>query len=301
MVEFDKQFVYFVDICNMKLIQFEPLFLRHFSTAVWPFPLHNHNHYELMFAAKGSGIHELNKANTAYSGDTIFFLAPEDHHDFNIAAETQFSVIKFLPSVLQGGINSNTTDYWDNLLTSLSRKWYSSADEINADTQFLNKVNSIMSLMISEWQDNNHQVTEIHTNLLRSLLLMIDKRIKKANDTTSQYGVTQIERIQNYIHSHIHFPEKLTVKHLSETFTMSESGLRSTFRKKMGMSLGIYISSLKIEMIKDRIKNSETSLSEIAIEFGFTDSSHFNKFFQKHTTINPLRFRKENFKFLLMR
>ncbi|MDA6071045.1 AraC family transcriptional regulator [Flavobacterium sp. AC] len=277
----------------MKLVQFEPLFIRYFSTSVWPFPLHNHNHYEFMFVAGGSGTHELNKISTEYKGDTMFFLAPEDHHDFYIAEECQFSVIKFLPGVLKAGINSSTTDYWDNLLTSLTRKWHLYAVEINNDVQFLNKISTIMQLMISEWQDNNQQVTEIHTNLLRSLLLLIDKRMKNANDTTAQYGMTQIERIQNYIHSHIHFPEKLTVKNLSNTFRLSESGLRGIFKKNMEMSLGTYISSLKIEMIKNRIRNSECSLSEIALEFGFTDSSHFNKFFQKHTAINPLGYRKE--------
>lgn len=278
----------------MKLVQFKPLFIRSFSTSVWPFPLHNHNHYELMFVAGGSGTHELNKISTDYSGETVFFLAPEDNHDFNIAEECQFSVIKFLPSVLKAGINSSTTDYWDNLLTSLSRKWNLSADEINNDAPFLKKVSSIMEVMIAEWHENNQQVTEIHTNLLRSLLLLIDSSTKNVNDTTAQYGVTQIERLQNYIHSHIHFPEKLSVKNLSVTFGLSESGLRSIFRKGMEMSLGIYISSLRIEMIKNRIRNSESSLSEIALEFGFTDPSHFNKFFQKHTAVNPLRYRKDN-------
>lgn len=277
----------------MKLVQFEPLFIRYFSTSVWPFPLHNHNHYELMFVAGGSGTHELNKISTDYSAETVFFLAPEDNHDFNIAAECQFSVIKFLPGVLKAGINSSTTDYWDNLLSGLSRKWNFSANEINNDAPFLKKVSSIMQLMISEWQGNHEQVTEIHTNLLRSLLLLIDGRMKNVNDTTAQYGITQIERMQNYIHSNIYFPEKLTVKKLSGTFRLSESGLRAVFRKNMEMSLSTYINSLKIEMIKNRIKNSENSLSEIAVEFGFIDSSHFNKFFKRHTAINPLGYKKE--------
>lgn len=277
----------------MKLVQFEPLFIRYFTTSVWPFPLHNHNHYELMFIAKGNGIHELNHVATEYAGDTLFFLSPEDSHDFRIAEETRFSVIKFLPGVLKGGINSSTTDYWDNLLSNLTRKW-NSLDAPNGDRQFLDQVIGITRLMISEWQDNNQQVTEVHTNLLRSLLLIMDKKMRGTNNTAiTQYGITQLDRIQNYMHSHIHFPEKLTIKHLSETFSQSESGLRGIFRKGMGMSVGIYISLLKIETIKNRIKNSDNSLAEIALEFGFTDPSHFNKFFQKHVNMNPLRYKRE--------
>lgn len=246
-----------------------------------------------MFISGGSGRHELNRLTTSYSGNTIFFLSPEDSHYFEIKDETCFSVIKFLPTVLKGGINTSATDFWDHLLNSLVRKW-NSVNEKNADVQVTNKLFAIVELMIGEWQENNEQVTEIHTNLLRSLLLVMDKHIKGNGDIgITQYGVTQIERIQHYIHSNIFLPDKLTLKHLSDTFGQSVSGLRGVFKNKMGMSVGAYISSLKIEMIKGRIRNSDHSLSDIALEFGFADPSHFNKFFQKHTATTPLRYKKQ--------
>jgi AraC-like DNA-binding protein len=38
--------------------------------------------------------------------------------------------------------------------------------------------------------------------------------------------------------------------------------------------------------------NSNNTISEIAGEFGFADSSHFNKFFKQQTGANPLAYRK---------
>lgn len=287
-----KKIVLFDKINLMKLVQFESLFIRHFQTTVWPFPLHNHNHYELMLISDGNGTHELNKQINPYSGNTIFILSPEDTHDFNIETETQFRVIKFLPSVLNGGINPSTSDYWSYLLMHLVRKWNSRVKNTNEDI-LTTKIITIIDLMINEWKDNEEKVSEIHTNLLRSLLLLMDRHLKDTNNTAiSHYGETQIERIQNYIHSHIHFPDKLTVKYLSSTFGLSESGLRGLFKKQMEMSMGSYINALKIETIKNRIRNSTHSLSEIALEFGFTDSSHFSKFFQKHTGIKPLNYKR---------
>ncbi|MDM1096909.1 helix-turn-helix transcriptional regulator [Myroides odoratimimus] len=276
----------------MKLVQFEPLFLRHFRTEEWPFTYHNHNHYELMLISEGSGIHNLNKEQSVYQGDTVFFLSPEDSHHFYIEKRTRFRVIKFLPSAVKDGVNASTTDYWDNLLINLGRRWEVVKRNV-VDIELVNKIISIIDLMIIEWEVNNKKVSELHTNLLRSVLLLMDKYTADNTHIIDQYDTSKIERIQNYIHANIHAPEKLVLKRLSYSFGLSESGFRNYFSTNMGMNLTQYINGLKIEMIKKRIKHSDHNLSAIALEFGFTDASYFTKYFIKHTALTPLQFKKE--------
>ncbi|WHT72730.1 AraC family ligand binding domain-containing protein [Myroides odoratimimus] len=228
----------------MKLVQFEPLFLRHFRTEEWPFTYHNHNHYELMLISEGSGIHDLNKEQSIYRGDTVFFLSPEDSHHFYIEEKTRFRVIKFLPSALKDGVNASITDYWDNLLINLGRMWEVRKVK-GIDIELVNKIISIVDLMIIEWEVNNKQVSELHTNLLRSVLLLMDKYTADNTHIIDQYDTSKIERIQNYIHAYIHLPDRLGVKHLSHEFGLSESGFRNYFSTNMGMSLTQYINGLK--------------------------------------------------------
>ncbi|WP_121964751.1 AraC family transcriptional regulator [Myroides sp. N17-2] len=275
----------------MKFVQFEPLFLRHFRTEQWPFTYHNHNHFELMLLSEGHGVHDLNKEESNYQGDTVMFLSPEDSHHFYIEGQTRFRVIKFLPSAVKDGINTSSSDYWDNLLISLARKWNSGKFKTD-DITLISKIKAIIDLMIVEWEENKQQVSELHINLLRSVLILMDKYCTEPTVASDTYATSKIERIQNYIHAHIHFPEKLGLKHLSTVFGLSESGLRNFFTTKMEMSISSYINALKIETIKNRIKHTDHSLSSIAIEFGFTDASHFTKFFFRHTGMSPLEFKK---------
>ncbi|EHO12710.1 helix-turn-helix domain-containing protein [Myroides odoratimimus] len=277
----------------MKLVQFEPLFLRHFRTEEWPFTYHNHNHYELMLISEGSGIHDLNKEQSIYQGDTVFFLSPEDSHHFYIEEKTRFRVIKFLPRALKDGVNSSITDYWDNLLINLGRRWEVSKEN-GIDIELVNKIISIVDLMIIEWEQNGHKTTELHINLLRSVLILMDQYTSQSTVLAEQYSTSKIERIQNYIHAYIHLPDRLGVKHLSHEFGLSESGFRNYFSTNMGMSLTQYVNGLKIEMIKKRIKHSDHNLSAIALEYGFTDASHFTKYFMKHTALTPLQFKRDN-------
>lgn len=278
----------------MKLIQFEALFFRDFSTTVWPFPLHSHNHYELMYIKKGKGIHILNGKKSDYGSDSVFFLLPEDEHDFQIEEETHFNVIKFLPSILKGGINTSNTDFWDNLLKGLSRK-FKLNNENHIQPLQLEKMRSIIEILMLDWRQQGEKVGELHIHLLRSVLLILNNSFEyNIEKDIRQLEDSLIDRIQNYIHTYICYPDKLSVKELSEFFIMSESGLRITFRNKMGISLREYIYSLKLQLIKERISNSSSTFSEIARDFGFTDPSHFHRFFLNHTGITPMLYRKEN-------
>ncbi|MFZ4929100.1 AraC family transcriptional regulator [Chryseobacterium sp. Mn2064] len=276
----------------MKLIQFEALFIRDFSTKIWPFPLHSHNHYEIMYIIKGRGVHILNGIKSDYFPNSIFFLLPQDEHDFQIDEETHFMVIKFLPGILKGGVNNCSTDFWSNVLNGLARKFQLNEVKYIQETQ-LEKLRVMIEVMVLEWRQYGQKTGEVHIHLLRSVLLLLnssfddspEKDIIKLEDTL-------IDRIQNYIHSYICYPEKLTVKELSMFFRMSESGIRITFKNKMGMSLREYIYSLKLQLIKERIRNSSSNFSEIAQDFGFTDSSHFCRFFLSRTGITPMKYRK---------
>lgn len=275
----------------MKLIQFDPLFIRHFKTTEWPFPLHSHNHYELMLISEGSGIHFLNGKRSDFKKNTIFFLAPEDVHDFEITEEIQFSVLKFLPSVLKNGTNVSLTDFWENLLIFLAMEWNYS-NKASEDLQLYKTLKNIIDIMVMEWKNYSEKITEVHTHLLRSLLLIMDQHLKASTDKISDHsGQSKIERIQNYIHHNIHYPDKLLTPTIAAHFSLSDSGLRQFFKNKMEMPINQYINELKINIIKSRIAHSDLTLSQVALEFGFADASHFNKFFFKFEKQNPSKYR----------
>jgi len=287
-------FVYLIKINKMKLIQFEALFVRDFVTDVWPFPLHNHNHYELIYIHDGAGKHHINGETTPYKAPAIFFLKPEDTHEFIIEQPTHFSVLKFLPEVLPPH-PSEKNAYWQELLHSLSRIAVQPQPH-QPNERILKRLQSIFYTLVSDWRENNEKVNEIHPHLLRALLLLLAKGTQTsiASLEMEHYGHDLIDKIQNYIHHYIQHPSKLSITALSSSFGRSESGIKALFKREMGVSLRTYIQALKLQLLKERIGNGSSSLSEIAQDFGFVDTSHFHRFFKKQTGQNPLTYRKEN-------
>jgi AraC-like DNA-binding protein len=58
------------------------------------------------------------------------------------------------------------------------------------------------------------------------------------------------------------------------------------------LSFGDYIRKLRIEKATHLLSDPSLSLGEIAYLTGFSDQSHFNRIFKKHTGSTPSEYRK---------
>ena len=90
-----------------------------------------------------------------------------------------------------------------------------------------------------------------------------------------------------------HIDTNLSLKELSKGLEISPSYLSREFSKYFeDLSFGEYIRKLRIEKALELIQTSNYSLTEIAYLTGFSDQSHFNRIFKKHTGKNPSAFKK---------
>jgi AraC-like DNA-binding protein len=82
----------------------------------------------------------------------------------------------------------------------------------------------------------------------------------------------------------------VTVASLSELVGLSSSRIQHLFRQKTGVSIGKYL-------ILERIRKSkrfltEKSVSDVALECGFYDQSHFYRYFKQYTGVTPQNYIK---------
>jgi AraC-like DNA-binding protein len=84
----------------------------------------------------------------------------------------------------------------------------------------------------------------------------------------------------------------MTISQLAKSF-LSESRLRSLFRKVKGVPLHRYIIWNKILLAIGNIINGAT-VKDAATDCGFTDSSHFHKLLLGMFGVSPSQFIKDN-------
>ena len=88
--------------------------------------------------------------------------------------------------------------------------------------------------------------------------------------------------------------EVYDLKSLADVAGISESHLRTLFRRHMGISIGKFIADKKMCFARNALLNSNRSIAGIAAESGFANVYVFSAFFKRHAGISPLNYRKNH-------
>jgi AraC-like DNA-binding protein len=83
-----------------------------------------------------------------------------------------------------------------------------------------------------------------------------------------------------------------SVKYISTALKLSQRYLSDMLRSLTGLNTQQYIQNAIIEKAKEKLSNTNRSVSEIAYELGFEHAQSFSKLFKIKTNVSPMEFRK---------
>ncbi|MCG8500534.1 MAG: response regulator [Firmicutes bacterium] len=94
------------------------------------------------------------------------------------------------------------------------------------------------------------------------------------------------EAVKEYIDTHYH-EQVLSIEHIALNIYMNPGYLRTTFKKEMGLTVGKYIASVRMQKARELLNTGNMKLAEIAEKVGFSDAGYFSKCFKKYFGISP--------------
>jgi AraC family transcriptional regulator len=106
--------------------------------------------------------------------------------------------------------------------------------------------------------------------------------------TSREKNPLWVKQIDEILHET--FMEKLNLSDLAKIVNIHPIHLSRDFKKYFHCTLGEYLRKLKVENSL-KILNEFESLSEVALECGFSDQSHFIRCFKENIGITPLKYR----------
>lgn len=121
-------------------------------------------------------------------------------------------------------------------------------------------------------------------------LLTTFKRATSAYQAPAWYG--PMKGAITYINEH--FSEDLSVSWIASQAGLSESRFIRLFASVTTDTPNLYISKVRVNAAKVLLETTNKILSEIAIETGFYDQSHFCKTFKRITGLTPAKYRKQH-------
>jgi len=93
-----------------------------------------------------------------------------------------------------------------------------------------------------------------------------------------------------------HFADKIALEELAALSGMSETTFRRTFRRIMEMTVGDYITTIRLNHARKLLVSTPMTVSAIALESGFYDQSHFIRMFKRQRRQTPAQYRRAHFK-----
>ncbi len=91
-----------------------------------------------------------------------------------------------------------------------------------------------------------------------------------------------------------HNDVKVQAQHFAKKLNLHPNYLNSVIKSKTGRTVNDWISKRTLSVAKSLLLNTPYSSKEIAYQLGFSEPTHFSRFFKKHTELSPNAFRKSN-------
>lgn len=159
---------------------------------------------------------------------------------------------------------------------------------IKDDYQLLDKGMMLYDALYS-WASYLRHEKHTQNPIEKMLLDVYQKFLKNKSGKVPKWARELKEIIQDQIDTNL----TLSLKEVSQSLHVHPSYLSREFSKYFNdLSFGDYIRKLRIEKAIQLLGESKHTLAEIAYLTGFSDQSHFNRIFKKHTSKNPSEYRK---------
>lgn len=226
-------------------------------------------------------------AEKSIFGESRIFSSGQEQEEKDIGRETEEALLKIRRAVLkkqQGEIEAALAAFWEECRDShltVSRLYsdlghialyfqdsYQRIAVTEKDIQIMLADNYSYEALSMEWQ---------------VILKSLEENAGLAEDDSL------LAQVKRYMEDH--FREPLTKHDIAQEFHFAPSYLSRIYKEKYGISIGNYLTRLKIQEAKRKMaQNPQVLIKEIAAEVGYKDPYYFSKVFRKETGSWPTQF-----------
>lgn len=248
--------------------------------------LHLHNDFQIVWIAKGNGIHTIDKEKYVYNKGSIFLLAPHFMHQMEYGENVEGYVVSFSDTFL------NNHQYKSTLLFYNSSQCFIEIQE--KEITLLDKEFAALFHYFKEWNYADQKM--IMQNYLQIILTKI-AAFRKISNTNKINNSNQhiLEEFISLVRDN--FTQNKNLKFYHNNLAISQRKLHNIISDTTGLSPAKYIEQYTLNEAARLILYTNYSIKEISATLGFMDNSYFTKVFKKHFNKTPKLFKKDSSNF----
>jgi AraC family transcriptional regulator, transcriptional activator of pobA len=257
-------------------------------------PILRADYFSFILTIDGSGIYCLDDNTFPFGSETIYFTNPGHVKSYELFGSKEAYIITFTEKFLTENVDSEIFTEFPFLLAEIVPPKKLSQNELEEfevlykqiltesekiskyKNRILGNLVTVLLLKIKEdfWLDYN-PIEEGNRNsqIVKSFKLLLESEYKKI--------------LENELYN-----SKFQVQYFAQKLSLHPNYLNSVIKSKTGRTVNDWISKRTLSVAKSFLINTSYSLKEIAYRLGFSEPTHFSRFFKKQTQLSPNTFRK---------
>lgn len=133
-----------------------------------------------------------------------------------------------------------------------------------------------------------------YTAYAYQLLLFMTEELLDMKKTGIHKAYREDSRLSAMLeYVYMNYDQDISLTELASNLYMSISSLSRYFTKKMGMSFVEYVKKFRLQKVREDLRISSVSVTQIAVENGFSNSSSLNRSFREVYHITPSEYREQ--------
>jgi len=260
-------------------------------------PILRADYFSFILTKEGSGVYCLDDHKFSFGSHTIYFTNPGHIKSYELYESKEAFIITLSEKFLRDNVHSEIYGEFPFLLAEIvPPKKLSQIDFEEFETLY--------SQILKEFKKKESVYkNKILGNLFMVMLLKIKEKF-----WTSYNPIEEGKRDSQIVKSfkrllETEFKEvlrsnqndgKLQVKYFAKKLNLHPNYLNAVIKSKTGRTVNDWISKRALSVAKSLLINSTYSSKEISYKLGFSDPTHFSRFFKRHTELSANAFRKSN-------
>jgi len=262
--------------------------------------------YHLLFIESGAGSICYAGHKELFMGPLIFCLNEEEIPQLEKGSNIQIRSLYLSPEYVNNRLSFDNLRHNSEQFTITDirdRNWFKIFFErtndycgrINLSMATAKRISNMFDLLDQqlEAQPDCYWPCRSRSFLIEILFLIEQCRFledKNSSMFTSGYS-EDVEKVILYLYNN--YSKKITIPELVKVFHIDRNTLTKKFNEEVGNSVINSLIKLRINISSIMLRDTLIPISEIMYRVGFTDLSHFNRTFKKHTSFNPSDYRQK--------
>lgn len=252
-----------------------------------PDTFHWHSYFEITYVQEGQGNYFVNGQEYMMEpGDIIIFNNVEAHGWKLMGEDMRLLVMIFSPEFVAEKLSVFDYEY----LKPFVERGSNFKNRIGREESVSHEIRKGIREIYAEWQQQKEGYPlMIKANILRILTMLIrtyqDESKSGEMLKEKKTAMKRLEQAVSYIDTH--YSEKITLDEVAAAAYMSSNYFSSYFRKVTGISFSEYVTRIRISRARELLRDTDKSVTEIAMECGFHNISNFYRLYKKHVGKPP--------------